>query len=91
MRPKIALFTECHIDHCYSKKNLENITALLSDRYDLYPINVKKDQWTYTGQGKTVEVDKNDFSLNLNGEKVKFDTALNIIDDMTGENANIQG
>lgn len=53
---------------------------------------VRKNQWTYIGdKGPQVEVDKNDFSINLNGKKITFDAVLNIIDDTTGENANIQG
>ena len=44
------------------------------NRYNVYKIVITRDSWTYTGaDGQAVAIDRNDFSLTLKGEKIKFD------------------
>jgi len=63
-----------------------------SARYDVYKIVVTRDSWTYTGaDGVPVEVDKNDFSLTINGSKICFDAVFIGIHGTPGEDGRLQG
>ena len=60
--------------------------------YEVYKIVITKKDWTYTGaSGENIPVDKNDFSLTINGEKIKFDAAFIIIHGTPGEDGLLQG
>ncbi len=68
------------------EKNLD------SDIYNVYKIYVTREDWTHeTADGKKISVDKNDFSLNINGEKIKFDAIFIAIHGTPGEDGRIQG
>lgn len=68
------------------EKNLD------TELYNLYKIIVNKDGWFYTSSGNELcEVDKNDFSLYLNDEKVSFDCVFIIIHGTPGEDGKLQG
>lgn len=68
------------------KKNLDTET------YNVYTIVVTKDDWWYEDEsGTKVSVDKNDFTLSLNGEKVTFDLAFIAIHGTPGEDGRMQG
>ena len=59
--------------------------------YNIYKIIITKDEWYHeSGNGK-IQVDKNDFSLTLAGEKVKFECAFLAIHGTPGEDGRIQG
>lgn len=59
--------------------------------FNPYLINFKGSAWTYTdANGSVFDIDKNDFSLNLKGEKVKFDVAFIAIHGTPGENGKLQ-
>ncbi len=61
-------------------------------RYDLYLIEIKGNNWNYKHpELGSIPVDKNDFSLNLNGNKIKFDLIFNLIHGSPGENGKLQG
>jgi D-alanine-D-alanine ligase len=66
----------------------ENINR---DKYNVYTIVIEKSSWYYTLEGKPVEVDRNDFSLTINNEKITFDGALIIVHGTPGENGLLQG
>ncbi|MGN6510717.1 MAG: D-alanine--D-alanine ligase, partial [Chitinophaga sp.] len=45
--------------------------------YDVYKIIVTKESWSYTAPGGSkTEVDKNDFSLTVNGRHIRFDAVF---------------
>jgi len=63
-----------------------------SSKYNVYKIAISRSSWTYTGaDGKTAEIDKNDFSLTLNGSKVTFDAVFIGIHGTPGEDGRLQG
>jgi len=66
-------------------KNLE------SKKYIGYQIVIKGGDWYYEKDGAKYPVDKNDFSLNFDGEKVIFDGVFNAIHGTPGEDGKLQG
>lgn len=66
--------------------------ALDHEKYDVKVVDLHGRSWSYTApDGEVVEVDKNDFSITLKGEKHPFDYALIIIHGTPGENGMLQG
>lgn len=69
-----------------------NIAANLNvEKYEVYPVLIRKDGWFYGGGAHEVAVDKNDFSLTLNGNKINFDFAFITVHGSPGEDGKIQG
>ena len=56
---------------------------------DLYKIEITKDKWECTYRDLIAEVDKNDFSIVMNGEKIKFDYAFIMIHGTPGEDGKL--
>lgn len=73
-----------------SARNIaQNLDA---EKYRVFTILVNRENWFYTSpEGKNIEVDKNDFSLNLNGEKIRFNAAFITIHGTPGEDGKLQG
>ena len=68
------------------EKNLDN------SKYNVYKIVITKEGWNYTGaDGQAVAVDKNDFSLTIQGSKVTFDAVFIGIHGTPGEDGRLQG
>ena len=66
--------------------------ALDSNKYDVKVIDLHYRNMTYTAaDGTQWEVDKNDFSLTVAGEKTLFEYALIIIHGTPGEDGKLQG
>ena len=66
--------------------------ALDASKYDVKVIDLHYRNMTYTAaDGTEWEVDKNDFSLTVAGEKTVFDYALIIIHGTPGEDGKLQG
>lgn len=60
-------------------------------RYNPYLIGVKGTRWYYTDEnGKETEVDKNDFSITVQGEKIRLKYALILIHGTPGEDGLMQ-
>ena len=60
--------------------------------YNVYKIFIYKNKWYHkTKNGTEIQIDKNDFTLLLNGKKVKFDCVFNVIHGTPGEDGKIQG
>ncbi len=67
-------------------------SVLDSEKYDVKVIDLHHRDWCYTApDGSRHQVDKNDFSITLNGQKYLFDYALIIIHGTPGENGMLQG
>lgn len=62
------------------------------DKYQGYLIHIKKGAWTYTSDtGDIVQVDKNDFSITVDGTKILFDFVFIAIHGTPGEDGKLQG
>lgn len=60
-------------------------------KYTAYRILITKEKWVYTDTlGQEIPVDKNDFSLTLEGKKITFDCAFNAIHGTPGEDGYLQ-
>jgi len=45
--------------------------------YDVYRIDITPESWFHpTADGRKIQVDKNDFSLQIDGRKIRFDAVL---------------
>jgi D-alanine-D-alanine ligase len=61
-------------------------------RYKGYQIIIKKDDWKFVDpDGIKHDLDKTDFSLQLNGKKIQFDGVFNAIHGTPGEDGKLQG
>ncbi|MFZ6729442.1 D-alanine--D-alanine ligase [Alistipes dispar] len=66
--------------------------ALDRGKYDVTVIDLHRRDWHYTApDGRQWQVDKNDFSLTVEGERREFDYALVIIHGSPGEDGRLQG
>ncbi len=62
------------------------------ERWNLYKIDITTDGWFYKlSSGDKIEVDKNDFSITINEEKITFDAVLIGIHGTPGEDGKLQG
>lgn len=62
------------------------------EQFKIYKIDVNPRGWFYElTDGRKVEIDKNDFSLQLDGQKVKFDVVFIAIHGTPGEDGKLQG
>ena len=62
------------------------------ERWNLYKIDIRTDGWFYElSSGHKIEVDKNDFSLTIDEEKINFDAVLIGIHGTPGEDGKLQG
>ena len=66
--------------------------ALDGGKYDVTVIDLHHRDWHYTApDGRQWQVDKNDFSLTVEGRKTVFDYALIVIHGTPGEDGMLQG
>lgn len=93
MRKNIALLAGGYSgEYVISIKTAETIEQNLDrEKFEVYKIIVSKESWTYTIEDTAIEVDKNDFSLNIKGQKVTFDCVFIAIHGTPGEDGKIQG
>lgn len=67
-------------------------THLDRKQYNIFKIDINPKGWFYElTDGRKVEVDKNDFSLQLDSTKVKFDAAFIAMHGTPGEDGKLQG
>ena len=60
-------------------------------KYQAYKIHIFKDGWSYFDEdGDSFPIDKNDFSVTVNGEKIIFDAVFNAIHGTPGEDGLMQ-
>jgi D-alanine-D-alanine ligase len=93
MKPKIALITGGYSNEAIvsykSARTIENNVD--KDKYDLYKIDIHPAGWFYLNGEEKVPVDKNDFSITLNGNKITFDAVLVGLHGTPGEDGKLQG
>lgn len=94
MKPKIAFVTggysgEAEISYLSAKTIEKNIDP---GKFDSYKIDITPQGWFYQSENNTkIEIDKNDFSLLINNEKIYFDAVLIGIHGTPGEDGKLQG
>ena len=75
-----------------SLNSAKNIKSNLDPaKYTVYSILLNRNRWFYEEGGAQTDINKNDFSLTLNGEKIKFDAAFITIHGTPGEDGKLQG
>lgn len=66
--------------------------ALDADKYNVKLIDIKGRDWHYKDvEGNVFQVNKNDFSITIEGEKTTFEYALILIHGTPGEDGRLQG
>src|SRR5690348_12764368 len=61
-------------------------------RYDVYVIDITPEGWFYKNDNnENISIDKNDFSITLNNNKINFDAVLMCIHGTPGEDGKLQG
>ncbi len=94
MKKKIALLTggysrEAEISYQSVITVNNNIDR---NKFDVYLIDITPEGWFYKNEAEeNISIDKNDFSLRLNDEKISFDGVLMCIHGTPGEDGKLQG
>ena len=94
MKPTIAFLTggfsgEAEISYKSAITIEQNIDK---DRWDLYKIDIRLYGWFHERRsGEKILVDKNDFSITIDDEKITFDAVLVGIHGTPGEDGKLQG
>ncbi len=94
MKKNIALLAGGYSgEYVISIQTAETIAKNLdAELYNVYKIIVTREGWWYESEkGEKVSVDKNDFTLTVNGKKVVFDVVFIAIHGTPGEDGRIQG
>ncbi len=76
-----------------SHKSGMAVYGALSQReeYEVFPIHITKESWKVIAPDSELEIDKNDFSVEIAGEKLQFDVLFNAIHGTPGEDGLLQG
>lgn len=62
------------------------------ETYEVYNITILKDEWYHADDNDVKHpVDKNDFTINIQGNKIRFDTAFIMLHGSPGEDGKLQG
>lgn len=93
MRKRIAFVTggysgESVISYNSAKTISKNIDP---EKWECYTIDINPDGWFLMDSNPKVAVDKNDFSITINGNKITFDAVLIGIHGTPGEDGKLQG
>jgi D-alanine-D-alanine ligase len=59
------------------------------DKYEVFAVHIRKDDWVLVLDNKEYRIDKNDFSASVNGKKILFDVVFNAIHGTPGEDGAI--
>ncbi|WP_430899715.1 MULTISPECIES: D-alanine--D-alanine ligase [unclassified Paraflavitalea] len=93
MKPVIAFVTggystEAEISYKSAITIEKNIDT---SKFDFYKIDITPTSWNCVHNGSKIEVNKHDFSLEIEGKKIKFDAVLIGIHGTPGEDGKLQG
>ena len=94
MKKKIALVTGGYSgESVISYKSAESIRQHIdTDKWDYYLIDINPQGWYFSsGDNEKIPVDKNDFSITVNGKKINFDAVLIGLHGTPGEDGKLQG
>jgi D-alanine-D-alanine ligase len=94
MKKKIALVTGGYTGESVISLKSAAVVEKTLDRslYDIYKILINPGNWYLeTRSGEKIPVDLNDFSVQIEGEKIKFDGVFNILHGSPGEDGKLAG
>jgi D-alanine-D-alanine ligase len=93
MKKKIALVTGGYSGEAtISYKSATTIyNHLDKELFDVYTIDVNPSGWFHENNGEKVAVDKNDFSITIEGNKITFDAVFIGMHGTPGEDGKLQG
>src|SRR5215213_6056602 len=93
MKKKIALLTGGYSgEAAISYKSAVTFYNNLKNRFDVYTIDISPAGWFYKEEGgRKYEIDKNDFSLHIDEQKITFDVIFIGIHGTPGEDGKLQG
>lgn len=92
MKKNIALMAGGYSgEFSISLEGAKQIEENLREDYNIYKIILTKEDWYYEKENKRYSIDKSDFSLTVEGKKIKFEGAFIIIHGTPGENGLLQG
>jgi D-alanine-D-alanine ligase len=94
MKPNIAFVTGGYsTEAVISYKSALTIEKNVdTDKFNVYKIDIAPKGWFYeTDKGEKIAVDRQDFSLTINGKKITFDAVLIGIHGTPGEDGKLQG
>ncbi len=91
MKKKIAIVAGGDSgEYSISLKSASVVSETLdSEKYESYLIQIKGNDWFYETDGKKFAIDKNNFSINLQGESIHFDVVFCAIHGSPGENGKL--
>ncbi|HBF89422.1 MAG TPA: D-alanine--D-alanine ligase [Bacteroidales bacterium] len=77
-------------EYVISIQSAEQLEGIIDrEKYNVYKIHVKGSKWNLSSN-ENINVDKNDFSIAVSNQKIKFDCALIAIHGTPGENGILQ-
>jgi D-alanine-D-alanine ligase len=94
MKKKIALITGGYSgESVISYKSASSIEKNLdTEKWETYKIDINPKGWYYMAPGdEKIPVDRNDFSITVNGNKINFDAVLVGLHGTPGEDGKLQG
>jgi len=94
MKKNIALVTGGYSGEAViSYKSAESIAKHIDEtKWNCYLVDIHPSGWFYlTEQGEKITVDKNDFSITIEGKKIAFDAVLVGLHGTPGEDGKLQG
>lgn len=93
MKKKVALVTGGYSgEAAISYKSAVTFYNNLKNRFEIYTVDITPKGWFYEDEkGNKTEIDKNDFSLQIKGQKVTFDVIFIGIHGTPGEDGKLQG
>jgi len=94
MKKKIALITGGYTEEAeVSFKSAAFVEEQLDkEKYEVYPITITLETWFHvTEAGVKIPINREDFSLNMNGHLLTFDVAFIILHGSPGEDGRLQG
>ncbi len=94
MKPRIALVTGGYSgESIISYRTADTIHQHLpADRYQVFRIDVRPDGWWHVlPDGRQIEIDKNDFSLPVDGNLIRFDAVFLAMHGTPGEDGKLLG
>ena len=75
-----------------SVRSAKGVESALEGKYETYIVNIKGTDWyREDARGRVYRIDKNDFSLVLDDQRIRFDAAFIAIHGTPGENGLLQG
>lgn len=94
MKKRIALVTGGYSGEAeISYKSVVTVANNIdTERFEVFKIDINPSGWFYLPeQGEKQPVDKSDFTISVNGNKIKFDAVLLCIHGTPGEDGKLQG